>query len=145
MNPDIRSKIVKMMSASKDLPPPSFTRPSYSPTNCVNLHEISLHDVMMSLQDTESVVEKVNIEIDTQELPSSETANDQILIQAAKASKSPEPSSPKITPGDIRHLMSQAKRVANMHKIVYKVCSYDTSYSASLVDREANKGIAGDN
>ena len=40
--------------------------------------------------------------------------------------------------------MSQAKRAANVHKIVYKVSSYDASYSASLVDRGANGGIAGD-
>ena len=40
--------------------------------------------------------------------------------------------------------MSQAKRAANMHKIVYKKTSYDASYSASIVDRGANGGIAGD-
>ena len=96
---------------------------------------------MMSLQDTENTVEKVDIEIDTQELPSSEPPNDQILIQAAKASKSPDTSTPKIAPGDIRHIMSQAKRTANVHKIFYKVSSYDASYTASLVDRGANGGL----
>ena len=54
------------MSASKPSPPPSFTRPSYSPNKRINLHEISLHDVMMSLQDNENVVEKEDREIDTQ-------------------------------------------------------------------------------
>ena len=68
------------MSDSKTSPPLSFKRPSYSPTNRVNLHEISLHDVMMRLQDTESVAEKVDIEIDTQDLPYYEPANDHILI-----------------------------------------------------------------
>ena len=87
MNPEIRSKIVKMMSSPQPSPAPQFPRPSYSPTNRVNLHEISLHDVMMSLRDTENTFEKVDIEIDTQELPSSESPNNQLLIQAAKGSK----------------------------------------------------------
>ena len=54
------------------------------------------------------------------------------------------PSSSKITAGDIRNLMSQAKRAANVHKMVYKVSSHDASYTASLVDRGANEGIDGD-
>ena len=99
---------------------------------------------MMSLQDTDDSHEKAEIETDTEELPSSEPTNDQLLIQASKGTKSPNSTTPKITPGDVRHLMSQAKRSANVHKIIYKVSSYDASYSASLVDREVNGGIAGD-
>ena len=97
---DIRSKIVKLMYAAKPSPAPKFSRPSYLPNNRVNLHEISLHDIMMSLQDTKNKCEKVDIEIDTQELPSSEYPNNQLLIQAAKGSKPQEASTPKITPGD---------------------------------------------
>ena len=87
INPDIRSKIVKMMAASKPSPPPSFSRPFYSPKKLVNLHDISLHVVMMSLQDNENAVEKADIEIDTQKLPSSEPPNNQILIQSKKSFK----------------------------------------------------------
>ena len=61
MNPDIRSKIVKLMSSSKPSPVPQLARPSYTPKKRVNLHEISLHDVMMSLQETEDVVEKADL------------------------------------------------------------------------------------
>ena len=80
MNPEIRSKIVKMMSAFEPSLPPTFTRPSYLPNNRVNFHGISLNGVMMSLQDTENTAEKEDIEIDKQELPSSEPSNDQIQI-----------------------------------------------------------------
>ena len=86
MDPTIRSKIVKMMSVSKPTPTSQLTRPSYSPRKRVNLHEISLHDVMMSLQETETATETTDLEIDTQELPSSEPPDDQVLINTAKSS-----------------------------------------------------------
>ena len=46
-------------------------------------------------------MKKVNIEIDTEELPSSDPPNDQFLIQPDKSTKYPDSITPKITPGDV--------------------------------------------
>ena len=51
-----------------------------------------------------------------------------------------------MSPSDIRKVLSQDKSFSlNVHKVVYNVSSYDTSYKASLVDRGDNSGIDGEN
>ena len=64
---------------------------------------------LASLYHENECNEKTDIDIDTEALTSSEPPNDQIFIQATKGTKYPDSSKPKITPRDVRNLMSQDK------------------------------------
>ena len=167
VSPDIRTKIVRSMTTSKSNTPRSqfmsSTSSSGGPrtnTRNLNLHNISLHDLLVNYHlfdesDTSVTIPSDNTSptiadnTNTTIATSDETDNDQLLIQAAKSNAPPHSSSSSqalTSQADIRNLLSQSKKgstTANMHEIIYRVQKYDTHSDLSLVDRGANGGIAG--
>ena len=158
--PEIRTKIVQSMSASKK--PPNFTplsnrTPTLKPNHSINLHDITLHDLLANyhvsdypepndcFNDNDKQVEDTITDV-TSMTETTNDGNDQLLIQAVKTNKPPTPSKPHNSPADIRNILStpsSGKRSVNKGEILYRVRAHDTSSTVSLVDRGANGGIAG--
>ena len=153
--PQIRKKIVQSMSTSKTpYKPPSLpnNNPTFKNDRKINLHEITLHDLLANyhLSDDNYVKQDEQLEDNNTDITSmTETTdgnNDQLLIQAVKTNKPPNLAKAQSSPADIRNILSNpstSKRAANVSEILYRVRAHDTSSNASLVDRGANGGIAG--
>ena len=149
ISPQIRTKIVQSMKSS----PSSYS--SVQKKN-INLHDITLHDLLANYHHTGDNDPESSEKLTTDHTAtvSDETtltgtnadSNDQLIV--VKTAKSNDTSN-KTFPGDVRHLLSTPKASGNtqvsgnVHNIIYKVTAYDTSYESSLVDRGANGGIAG--
>ena len=118
----------------------------------INLYDITLHDLLLNLQN--KTIEKVTVldnTISTTDVQTQVTLskvykkeeNEQLLIQAVIYSIASTPSK-KTLSFEIRNVLSnKIKRVGNIHETFYKVRSYDTTATISLVDEGTNGDIAG--
>jgi hypothetical protein len=119
-----------------------------TPTRKINLHETSVYDFIranMHEVDTKGTVDNDVVKAtesdgtaDMDDEPQSETR----LIHAAKSGNITEK---KLSPGDIRRVMSKAStRTVKMADISYTVSiNQQKATTHSLVDRGANGGVAG--
>lgn len=142
-------------------PPPSGSTPSSGRRSRINLHDISaadyldiisIHSHQSSLPDTPTGGPSSAI---TFEDPSADTslpsANPILAMATQRAPPSslarPPPSTPASStlPGDVRRVLgTKGNRSTNVHRLHYKVSAHKASSFATLVDRGANGGIAGD-
>ena len=128
INPNIRSRIVKSLTPQNQSSTHNnntFQKKGIG-NNSINLHEISLHDLLSNFHvsnNTEQTVTDDTIattEVETTTTTNDETTiqdNDQLLIQAVKSSGKKN-ASPNHSPADIRSVLSKKNtRSTNVHEI----------------------------
>jgi hypothetical protein len=140
-----KSAILGYTKSSSPSPFRTPSNPLFPPkqSHGINLHEISAYEYLQvnshELQPDPAPDEITNEEPQVDEIQHDHT--DTLLVNAAKGSR-PSPH----LPGDIRSVLSKnSKRSVSMTQIEYKVSYHNASpgQSLSLIDREANGGVAG--